>query len=328
MKVLVTGGAGYIGSHAAKALAKAGHEVVVYDNLSTGHREAVRWGPLIVGDIRDRPRIEAVLREQRPDMVMHFAALAYVGDSVRDPARYFDVNVGGSLALLEAMRACEVGRIVFSSTCATYGIPAELPIHEATPQAPVNPYGFTKLAVERMLKDFEAAYGLRWIALRYFNAAGADPEGELGEEHDPETHAIPLAIMAALGKEPAFSVFGEDYPTPDGTAIRDYIHVSDLAQAHVLACEHLARGGESTALNLGTGQGTSVREIVRAVEAATGRPVPVVAAPRRAGDPPCLYADGASARRVLGWSPAYSALDKIVASAVRWHRRPAQGLAA
>ena len=328
MKVLVTGGGGYIGSHACKALARAGHEMVVYDNLSTGHRASVRWGPLIVGDVRDRPHLEATLRDYRPDMVMHFAALAYVGDSVSDPAAYFDVNIAGSLALLEAMRAAQIGRIIFSSTCATYGIPDELPIRETTPQAPVSPYGFSKLAVERMLRDFEHAYGLNWIALRYFNAAGADPDGELGEDHDPETHAIPLAIKAALGTGAAFSVLGEDYATPDGTAVRDYVHVSDLAEAHVLACEHLAKGGESCALNLGTGNGTSVREIIGAIEAVTGRRVPLVMAPRRAGDPPCLYADGARARQVLGWCPSHSSVEQIVESAARWHSRPARVLAA
>ena len=318
MRVLVTGGAGFIGSHACKALAAAGHEVVVYDNLSTGHASAVRWGPLERGDIRDGEQVRAVLERHRPDLVMHFAALAYVGESMADPAAYYDVNVAGTSALLNAMKSNCVRNIVFSSTCATYGIPEELPIREASPQKPVNPYGFTKLCVERMLQDFERAYGLRWMSLRYFNAAGADPEGELGENHLPETHALPLAIRAALRRGPAFQVLGQDFDTPDGSAIRDYIHVTDLSDAHVRAAEHLARGGESLALNLGTGRGTSVFELIDAVGAVTGRDVPVVCAPRRAGDPPCLYADATLARQVLGWTPSYSGLPTIVATAVAW----------
>jgi UDP-arabinose 4-epimerase len=324
MKILVTGGAGYIGSHACKALSRAGHDVVVYDSLITGHAEAVRWGPLEQGDVRDRARLDEVMARHRPDQVMHFAALAYVGESMRAPAEYYDVNVGGTLALLGAMIAHDVRHIVFSSTCATYGVPERLPISEATPQRPINPYGFTKLAAERMRRDFESAYGLRWIALRYFNAAGADPEGELGEDHQPETHAIPLAIRAALGSGPAFPIFGQDFDTPDGTAVRDYVHVADLAAAHVLAAERLGRGEPGMALNLGTGRGISVQEIVTAVAAATGREVPTLDAPRRPGDPPVLYADASLAMDKLRWQPKHQDIAGIVASAAAWLGRPAQ----
>jgi UDP-arabinose 4-epimerase len=328
MRVLVTGGAGYIGSHVCKALAAAGHQLLVYDNLSTGHAEAVRWGPLERGDVRDGARLAETMSAWRPDLVMHFAALAYVGESVQSPSLYYDVNVGGSLSLLKAMLDTQVRRIVFSSTCATYGIPAKLPILETTPQSPVNPYGFTKLVVERALRDWECAYGLEWVALRYFNAAGADPEGEVGEDHEPETHAIPLAIRAAMGLGPAFSMFGSDFDTPDGTAVRDYVHVSDLADAHVAAAQYLESGGGSIALNLGTGRGTSVREIVAAAAAVTGRDVPLHIAPRRAGDPPCLYADAALARAVLGWSPRIESVEDMVATAANWLGRGEAGKAA
>jgi UDP-arabinose 4-epimerase len=321
MKVLVTGGAGFIGSHTCKALAKAGHLPIVYDNLSTGHRDAVRWGPLEVGDIRDGERLDAVLAAHRPDMVMHFAALAYVGESMREPGRYYDVNVGGTLSLLQAMGRRGLGSIVFSSSCATYGVPDCLPISEDTPQQPINPYGYTKLVAERMIADFGRAEGLRWVALRYFNAAGADPDGELGEEHYPETHAIPLAVQAALGLAPPFSIMGGDYDTPDGSAVRDYVHVADLADAHVRAASYLRGGGDSLALNLAVGVGVSVREVVRAAAAATGRTVPVVEAPRRPGDPPALYATGARAREVLGWAPQYRSIDETVATAARWYMR-------
>jgi UDP-arabinose 4-epimerase len=318
MRVLVVGGAGYIGSHACKALAAAGHEVVVYDNLSTGHRDAVLWGDLVVGDIRDGEALDAAFARARPDLVMHFAALAYVGVSVRDPATYYDTNIGGTLSLLQAMRRAKVDRLVFSSTCATYGAPDVLPISEDAPQRPINPYGFTKLAAERMFQDFQAAYGLKWVALRYFNAAGADPDGQIGEEHDPETHAIPLAIQAALGQRPTFEVYGTDYETPDGSAVRDYVHVCDLADAHLLAADHLWRGGESRAFNLATGVGVSVLQIVRAVEQATGCKVPLVLGPRRPGDPPALFAEGALAREILGWTPRYTDIGETVATAARW----------
>ena len=321
MRVLVTGGAGYIGSHACKALAAAGREPVVFDNLSTGHRRAVKWGPLVEGDVRDPRALAAAFAEHRPQMVMHFAALAYVGVSVREPASYYETNVVGTLTLLRAMVEAGVKAIVFSSTCATYGEPDVLPIDETAPQNPINPYGRTKLMAEQLLKDFETAYGLRWAALRYFNAAGADPDGEIGEEHDPETHAIPLALQSALGLRGAFEILGTDYPTPDGSAVRDYIHVTDLADAHVRAAEHLAGGGPSIALNLATGVGVSVRQIVGAASKATGRATPTVEAPRREGDPAALYATGGKAREVLGWTPRFTDIDETVATAARWMTR-------
>lgn len=317
-RVLVVGGAGYVGSHACKALARAGYEPVVYDNLVFGHADAVKWGPLEIGDIRDGEGLDKVFAQYRPDVVMHFAAFAYVGESVADPSKYYNNNVSGTISLLDAMRRNEVGRIVFSSTCATYGIPQSLPITEETPQAPINPYGYSKLVMERVLADYERAYGLKWAAMRYFNAAGCDPEGELGERHDPETHVIPLAILAALGTGPRFQVFGTDYDTPDGTAIRDYIHVSDLASAHVSAIPYLVGDNPSRAFNLATGRGTSVIELLRAVERATGWPVPADHSPRRAGDPPALYAVAQRAQELLGWSPEYPDIDEIVATAARW----------
>ncbi|MDG0067621.1 UDP-glucose 4-epimerase GalE [Burkholderia sp. IO2] len=324
MKVLVTGGAGYIGSHTCKALAEAGHEPVAYDNLSTGHRDAVRWGPLVAADILDGDALSHALAAHRPDVVIHFAALAYVGESVLAPERYYTVNVTGTCTLLSAMRAAGVGRIVMSSSCATYGIPETLPISERTPQRPINPYGFTKYAMERMAADFERAYGLKWIALRYFNAAGADPDGAIGECHAPETHALPLAIRAALRTGDAFRVMGTDYPTPDGSAIRDYVHVSDLADAHLKASAYLCGGGPSVALNLGTGNGTSVLAALRAVEAVTGRRVPTVLAARRPGDPPTLYADATMAARVLGWRPRFTAIEPMVEHAAAWFQKERQ----
>lgn len=328
MRILVTGGAGYIGSHTCKALARAGHEPIVFDSLVYGRAEAVKWGPLEQGDILDSARLDAVIQRHRPDIVMHFAAFAYVGESVADPAKYYRNNIIGSLSLLDAMVRNGIDKIIFSSTCATYGVPEELPISEDTAQKPINPYGFTKLAVERALADYGRAYGVKWAAMRYFNAAGCDPEGELGEEHDPETHAIPLAIMAALGTGPRFKVFGTDYDTPDGTAIRDYIHVSDLATAHVLGAEYLNDGGESQAFNLSTGRGVSVLDIVRSAEEATGRKVPAEHVGRRAGDPPVLYAVAEKANRLLGWSPSFTAIDETVATAARWfmrqHNEPAR----
>ena len=323
--ILVTGGAGYIGSHACKALARAGYQPIVYDNLSRGHREAVRWGPLIEGDLADRPRLEAVLKSERIEAVMHFAAFAYVGESVADPALYYRNNLGGSLALFEAMRGAGVARIVFSSTCATYGLPEKMPIDEGAPQLPINPYGETKLAIERALRWYDEGHGLRSVSLRYFNAAGADPEGEIGEAHDPETHLIPLAVETALGRRAALDVYGTDYPTPDGTAIRDYIHVQDLAEAHVRALAYLEAGKPSLALNLGTGSGYSVREVIAATEAASGQRVERREAPRRAGDPPVLVADVRRAAATLGWRAAVSDLATIVRTALAWHaagRRP------
>jgi UDP-arabinose 4-epimerase len=324
LTILVTGGAGYIGSHTAKALHRAGYQVVVLDNFANGHHWAVRWGPLAEADLADRAQVTELLRQYSIQAVLHFAAHAYVGESVRDPAKYYRNNVVHSLNLLEAMREAGVGAIVFSSTCATYGEPQRLPLTEDHPQKPVNPYGDTKLAVERMLDAFGGAYGLRWMALRYFNAAGADPDGEIGEAHAPETHLIPLAIQAALGQRENLQIFGTDYPTPDGTAIRDYIHVTDLADAHVRALGYLLDGGASTALNLGTGNGYSVREVVAAVERAGNCLVPVRETARRAGDPPVLVADSAKAARLLGWRPAFPTLEPIVETAWRWHAAAAR----
>jgi UDP-arabinose 4-epimerase len=323
-RVLVTGGAGYIGSHTCKALAAAGYLPVAFDNLAGGHRWAVKWGPLVEADLADRDALAQALRAHEIGAVVHFAAFAYVGESMADPGRYFRNNVANTLNLLEAMQAAGVGDIVFSSTCATYGIPAALPIAEDHPQAPVNPYGESKLFVERALHWHGVAHGLRWMALRYFNAAGADPEGDLGEDHDPETHLIPLAIETALGRRAQLQIFGADYATADGTAVRDYIHVTDLADAHVRALRHLEVGGRSMALNLGTGRGHSVREVVAAVERVVGRRVDVTLAPRRAGDPPVLVASPGLAREVLAWQPRHSDLDTIVATACAWHRAHAQ----
>jgi UDP-glucose-4-epimerase GalE len=319
--ILVTGGAGYVGSHACKALAGAGYIPVVYDNLSRGHREAVRWGPLVEGDLHEGARLVAALSTHRITAVMHFAAFAYVGESVADPELYYANNLGGTLALLGAMRKTRVEAIVFSSTCAVYGLPEKLPIDETTAKAPLNPYGDTKLAVERALHWYAGAYGMRYAALRYFNAAGADPGGEIGEDHEPETHLIPLILRAALGRGDPISIYGTDYPTRDGTAIRDYIHVGDLADAHVRALGHLAAGGASAALNLGTGRGYSVREVIAAVERIGGRKVPQREAARRPGDPPELVADPTLARSRLGWQPRHSDLDTIIATALAWETR-------
>lgn len=308
-----------MGSHAAKVLAGAGFEPVVYDNLERGHRRAVRWGPLVEADLRDGAALRRALCEHECEAVLHFAALAYVGESVTDPRRYFENNVGGTLELLGAMQDCGVAHIVFSSTCATYGEPQTDVLAEDHPQAPINPYGDTKLYIERALRWYSEAYGLRYMALRYFNAAGADPEGEIGEAHDPETHLIPIIIEAARGIRSHVSIFGTDYPTPDGTAIRDYVHVMDLADAHVLALRHLVDGGACGALNLGTENGSSVREVIAAVERVSGQPIEVREAARRAGDPPRLVADARRARDLLGWEPRYADLDVVVETAWRWH---------
>lgn len=317
--VLVTGGAGYIGSHACKALAAAGFTPVTYDNFVYGHRKAVRFGPLVEGDIRDAAALDAAFAAHRPVAVLHFAAFAYVGESVADPGKYYDNNVGGTVSLLEAMRRAGCGNIVFSSTCATYGDPVALPMDETHPQRPINPYGRSKLMIETMLADYGVAYGLGHLSLRYFNAAGADPDGELGEDHEPETHLIPLAIGAAQGTRAPLKVFGTDYDTPDGTCVRDYIHVTDLADAHVLALAHLLDGGAGGMLNLGTGTGNSVLEVVAAVRRAGGGDVPYAEAPRRAGDPPALVASAARAREVLGWTPRLTDIDTVVDTAWRWH---------
>jgi UDP-glucose-4-epimerase GalE len=316
--VLITGGAGYIGSHTAKALARSRFKPVVLDDLSKGHSWAVKWGPLVKGDFGDYAVVREILRRFHIDAVVHFAADAYVGESMREPRRYFRNNVGNTLALLEAVLDAGIRHFVLSSSCATYGIPQTVPIAEDQPQFPVNPYGESKRFVERALWWYGEAYGLKSVTLRYFNAAGADPGGELGEDHDPETHLIPLVVQVALGSAPWVDIYGTDYPTPDGTAIRDYIHVTDLAEAHVLALRHLMDGGESTSLNLGTGRGHSIREVIAAVSRRSDRHVPAREAGRRPGDPPVLVADATQARYVLGWRPQYSDLVTIVDTALRW----------
>ncbi|HZU76749.1 MAG TPA: UDP-glucose 4-epimerase GalE [Dehalococcoidia bacterium] len=319
MRVLVTGGAGYIGSCTAARLAKAGFDPVVFDNLSTGHADNVRWGPLVVGDLQDSELLRRTVREHDIEAAVHFAASAYVGESMQQPGKYFRNNVAGSLALLEALQAEDVGTIVFSSTCATYGLPEHVPIDETHPQQPVNPYGESKLFVEKALRWYGAIHGTRWLALRYFNVAGADTEHALGERHEPETHLIPLVIEAALGRRSCIEVLGTDYATADGTAVRDYVHVVDLAEAHVAALRLLLAGGESRALNLGTGRGFSVREVIDAVRSLSGRDVPVREAPRRPGDPPVLVADATLAGTILGWQPRAAGLEQIVTSALAWH---------
>jgi UDP-glucose-4-epimerase GalE len=322
--VLVTGGAGYIGSHTAKALSQAGYRAVVYDNLVAGHREAVRFGGFVEGDVADPAAVGRALREHRIVAVVHLAGFLDVGESVRDPVRYYRNNVGGALAVLEAMAAETVGYFVFSSTCATYGDPVETPIAEGHPQRPVNSYGETKLAVERALPHFERAYGIHAISLRYFNAAGADPDGELGEDHSPETHLIPRAIDASDGG-PRLEIFGDDYPTPDGTCLRDYVHVTDLADGHVRALEALVETGKSGAYNLGSGHPYSVRDVLSRVEQVIGRKVPATIAPRRPGDPAVLHAAAQKAHNELHWKPRYSDLDTIVTTAWNWHRAHPHG---
>jgi UDP-glucose-4-epimerase GalE len=317
--VLVTGGAGYIGSHAAKALSLAGYRVVVFDNLTAGHREAVKYGDLVVGDITDVAAVAEALERHAVSAVMHFAAYLDVGESVREPVKYYRNNVVGALSVLEAMAARSVTQFVFSSTCATYGDPIETPIGENHPQRPINSYGETKLAIERALPHFARAHGIHSVALRYFNAAGADPNGEIGEDHAPEIHLIPRAIEAATGGR-GLQVFGDDYATPDGTCLRDYIHVTDLADAHVRALEALASAGQSAVYNLGTGVPHSVREVIDAVERVTGQKVPWTLAPRRAGDPAALYARADRARSELGWVPRFSDITSIVGTAWEWHR--------
>ena len=318
-KVLVTGGAGYIGSHTAKALRRAGFEPITFDNLSEGHDWAVRWGPLVRADLADPGAISEVLRTHQIEAVIHFAAHAYVGESVKAPRKYFRNNVTNTLGLLDAMLDCGVSRIVFSSTCATYGEPDRVPLQEGQAQRPVNPYGESKLFVEKALRWYESAYGMRWMALRYFNAAGADPDGEIGEQHNHETHLVPLAIQAALGLRSHIEVYGNDYATPDGTAIRDYVHVTDLAEAHVKALVHLFDGGSSMALNLGSGTGSSVREIITAVERVSRRGIDARNAARRNGDPAILLADVSKARDTLAWTQCHSNWEAIVNTAWRWH---------
>jgi UDP-glucose 4-epimerase len=324
MNILVTGGAGYIGSHAVRLFLERGHDVWVYDSLIYGHRAAVPADRLIVGDLSETHRIDQVLLERRIDAVVHFAAFAAVGESVQHPAKYWQNNVVNTLNLMECLRRHQVGRFVFSSTCATFGAPEEMPITEATPQRPINPYGQTKLTIEQVLADYARAYNWGFAALRYFNASGAHPDGSIGEDHTPETHLIPLVILAALGKRPHIEIFGADYPTTDGTCVRDYIHVDDLAEAHLLALEKL-QPGHQMHYNLGIGRGYSVREVIAAVETVTGKKVPVKVGPRRAGDPPVLVASSDKIKRDLGWKPRYTDIKVIVETAWNWHRAHPKG---
>ena len=320
-KVLVTGGAGYVGSHACKAFARAGWDVSVLDNLSRGFRESVKWGKFFQTDIRDKEAVTAILKQVQPQVVAHFAAYAYVGESVGSPELYYDNNTHGTQCLVDAMRAARVDRLIFSSTCATYGVPRRIPIDENHEQSPVNPYGWSKLFVEQMLRDYAAAHGLASISLRYFNAAGCDPDLEIGEDHEPETHVIPLAIRGASADDFTFVVNGTDFDTRDGTAVRDYVHVADLADAHVLAAEYLIGQSGFQAFNLGTGGGTTVAEIIGAVERVAGRRLRSVSGPPRPGDPPLLIADSSAARSVLKWRPRRSSIDEIVRTAWAWEHR-------
>lgn len=322
-KVLVTGGAGYIGSHVVKMLSDAGYSVVVFDNFSEGHREAVQDQTVVEGDLNDSRRLEEAFTHHRWDAVMHFASSCYVGESVQDPEKYYQNNVAGFLNLIAVMRRLGVKDIIFSSTAAVYGTPLRVPIEESHPLQPINPYGFTKFVIENILRDFAQAYGLRYASLRYFNAAGADPSGLLGESHNPEPHLIPRVLAAAAGRLPHVEIFGSDYPTPDGTCIRDYVHVKDLAQAHVAALNHLFGGGENVVLNLGNSRGYSVKEIVWAAERVTGKKIPVVHSPRRAGDPAILVCDNSKAKEILHWAPQISSLEDIIRTAWLWeqHRR-------
>ena len=322
VKVLVTGGAGYIGSHACKALARAGFQPVVFDNLSTGWTGAVQWGPLVRGDLMDREAIDAALAEHRPVAVMHFAALSLVGESMKEPGLYWRVNVGGALNLLEACAAAGVQNFVFSSTCATYGDQDGVLLTEDTPQRPINAYGGSKLAIEQMLQDFGKAAGISHVIFRYFNVAGADPEGETGEQHVPETHLIPLMLDAVAGKRPALTVFGTDYPTPDGTCVRDYVHVTDLADAHVLGLRRLLDGKGNGVFCLGTGRGFSVREVIEASRMVTNREVPVVIGDRRAGDAAALVSSSTHAIKELGWEPQHSTLRQMIGDAWAWAQKP------
>lgn len=319
MAILVCGGAGYIGSHINKQLHKEGYDTVVFDNLIYGHREAVKWGKFVEGDLADISDIEAVFQKYDIEAVYHFAAFAYVGESVTNPEKYYYNNVANTLNLLKVMRKYGCNKIIFSSTCATYGEPERVPITEDMPQNPINPYGFTKLTVEHIFKDYAKAYGLKFVVLRYFNAAGADPDGEIGESHNPETHIIPLVLDAAGGQRPDIKVFGTDYDTPDGSCVRDYIHVTDLATAHLLALHYLENGGASDFFNLGNEKGTSVLEVIDSVKRVTGKDFKVVLSDRRPGDPAKLVGSSAKAQKVLGWKPQYGDIDTIVQHAWNWH---------
>ena len=319
--ILIAGGAGYIGSHVNQLLARRGYRTVVFDNLSHGHRSFVKWGAFVKGDLADQAAIVRCIKRHHVTAVMHFCSYIQVGESVIDPLKYYRNNVANTINLLEAMRQTSVQRFIFSSTAAVYGNPVTDPITERHPQAPINPYGHSKLMVEQMLADAGRAYGIRYVSLRYFNAAGADPEAEIGEWHDPETHLIPLVLQAALGTRKDVRIYGSNYDTPDGTCVRDYIHVCDLAQAHLLALQYLDKGGGSDAFNLGNGRGFSVRQVIDAARAVTGRPIRVTAARRRAGDAPVLVSGSAKARRVVGWNPRYADLRTIIATAWNWHRK-------
>jgi UDP-glucose-4-epimerase GalE len=321
---LITGGAGYIGSHTARLLDQEGYDVWVYDNLSTGHRAAALPGRLVEGDLHDEDKLVALMRDKRIDAVIHFAACALVGESVENPAKYYRNNVVATHALLSAMREATVQRIVFSSTTATYGAPDRIPIREDEPQQPINPYGFSKLVIEHMLRDYAHAYGLRYAALRYFNAAGASPRGDLGEDHTPESHLIPIILQVALGQRDKLTIFGDDYSTPDGTCIRDYVHVDDLATAHLAALARLDQAGQLE-LNLGTGRGASVLEVLTACRRVTGHAIPAEIGPRRPGDPPELVADSSAAQEQLGWQPQYNKIEPIIETAWNWHRSHPRG---
>ncbi|WP_339817132.1 UDP-glucose 4-epimerase GalE [Paenibacillus sp. FSL R7-0216] len=325
MAILVTGGAGYLGSHTVAALLEQGKEVVVIDNLQTGHREALLGGKLYEGDLRDKALMAKLFAENEIEAVIHFAANSLVGESMKDPVKYFDNNVYGTLCLLDAMDQANVRKIVFSSTAATYGEPEKVPIEETDPTRPTNVYGETKLTMERMMAWFDQVLGIQYVSLRYFNAAGAHESGKIGEDHRPESHLIPLIIQAALGQRPSIQVFGDDYNTADGTCVRDYIHVSDLADAHLRAVNHLLGGGESDVFNLGNGQGFSVKEVIETVKDVTGHDFPVVISPRRAGDPAVLIASSDKARRVLGWNPTRNQLANIIESAWQWHNNHPNG---
>ncbi len=319
--ILIVGGAGYIGSHTNKLLSKRGYKTVVFDNLVYGHREFAKWGDFVLGDLANRDQIRACFKKYQIEAVMHFSAFAYVNESVIDPAKYYRNNVANTLNLLDIMRELGVNKFIFSSSCATYGYPREIPISENHPQSPINPYGKTKLMVEDILKDYDRAYGIKFINLRYFNAAGADPEGEIGEWHDPETHLIPLTIYAALGRKESIKIYGTDYPTQDGTCIRDYIHVFDLADAHIKGLEYVKEKKEGDSFNLGNDRGHSVREVVDMVRHKAGKNFKVVESERREGDPPVLISDSKKAKEILGWTPRYNNLETIVETALNWHRK-------